>query len=72
MILLSMNERHRLAQSVKLMIAVAIFLTYSLQFYVPMNILWTNIRDRIPEKYKQIVEYTTRFTLIVSMKVFFI
>lgn len=72
MILLSMNERHRLAQSVKLMIAVAIFLTYSLQFYVPMNIIWTNIRDRIPEKYKQIVEYTTRFTLIVSMKVFFI
>lgn len=57
----------RLAQSVKLMIAIAIFLTYSLQFYVPMNIVWTNIRGNFPESKKNFAEYITRFSLIVSV-----
>lgn len=56
----------RLAQSVKVMIAIAIFLTYALQFYVPMNIVWVNIRDHFSEKNKTLAEYTTRFSLIVS------
>lgn len=48
------------------MIAVAIFLTYALQFYVPMNIIWANIRDHFSEKTKTLAEYTTRFSMIVS------
>lgn len=57
---------HRPAQSVKVMIAIAIFLTYSLQFYVPMNIVWSNIRANFSEKNLTLAEYTTRFSLIVS------
>ncbi len=52
------------------MIAIAIFLTYCLQFYVPMNIIWSNIRDKFPEKNKQVAEYATRFSLIVSVERF--
>lgn len=48
------------------MIAIAIFLTYALQFYVPMNIIWINIRDQFSEKNKTLAEYATRFSLIVS------
>lgn len=55
-----------MAQSVKLMIALAIFLTYALQFYVPMEIIWKNTRHHFSEDNKNVAEYTIRFTLIVS------
>lgn len=32
-----------------------------------MNITWTNIRDRFSENNKQLAEYITRFSLIVSI-----
>lgn len=48
------------------MIAIAIFLTYALQFYVPMNIIWNNISKHFSEKTKTLAEYTTRFSMIVS------
>lgn len=35
-----------LAQSVKLMIALAIFFTYTLQFYVPIGIIWNGIKHK--------------------------
>lgn len=36
---------HSLAQSVRLMMALAIFLSYGLQFYVPINIMGPWFRD---------------------------
>lgn len=35
----------------KSFIVVAIFFTYTLQFYVPMEIVWRNTRDRVALKY---------------------
>ncbi|XP_011502343.1 PREDICTED: proton-coupled amino acid transporter 4 isoform X2 [Ceratosolen solmsi marchali] len=43
-ITLNLDETEVFAQAVKLMIAAAIFLTYGLQFYVPMEIIWKNIK----------------------------
>lgn len=55
----------RLAQSVKLMIAVAIFFTYSLQFYVPMEIVWKAVKGNFGHN-KNIAEYAIRIGLVVS------
>uniref|UniRef100_A0A1B6DPC9 Amino acid transporter transmembrane domain-containing protein n=1 Tax=Clastoptera arizonana TaxID=38151 RepID=A0A1B6DPC9_9HEMI len=52
-----------LAQSVKIMIAIAIFLTYSLQFYVPMEIIWKNVKHRFTS-HPLIAEYTIRVSLV--------
>ena len=41
---------NRLYQFTKIMYAVAIFLTYNLQFYVPYTLLWPRI-SRILSKY---------------------
>lgn len=54
----------RLAQSVKLMIAIAILLTYTLQFYVPMGIIWRNCQVWFPH-WGCRAEYSLRITLIV-------
>ncbi|XP_065212285.1 proton-coupled amino acid transporter-like protein CG1139 isoform X1 [Planococcus citri] len=45
-ITLNLPPEDILAQSVKVMIAIAIFVTYSLQFYVPMEIIWKSVKHR--------------------------
>lgn len=57
---------YSLAQSVKLMIAISIFLTYSLQFYVPMEIIWKNLKGNFNE-HKNLAEYSLRIVLVVSI-----
>lgn len=55
-----------LAQSVRLMMAIAIFLSYGLQFYVPMNIVWPFIRDKLDTEKSQVIgEYVTRTVLVI-------
>ncbi|XP_074032217.1 proton-coupled amino acid transporter-like protein pathetic isoform X2 [Leptinotarsa decemlineata] len=62
-LLLPVNEF--LSQSVRLMMAVAIFLSYSLQFYVPFQIVWPMIgRHFENEKTQDIAEYITRTVLV--------
>lgn len=40
------NFFFRLAQSVKLMISMGILLTYALQFYVPVDVMWPWVANR--------------------------
>jgi proton-coupled amino acid transporter len=62
-ITLNLDETEVLAQSVKLMIAAAIFFTYGLQFYVPMEIIWKNIKHMFGS-HKLVAEYALRVTLV--------
>lgn len=57
---------YSLAQSVKLMIAIAIFLTYALQFYVPMEVIWKNVKGNFSADNRNAAEYTIRILLVVS------
>ncbi|CAH1119687.1 unnamed protein product [Phaedon cochleariae] len=62
-ITLNLPEEEPLAQSVKLMIAVAIFFTYALQFYVPMEIIWKSVKNNFEKK--TLAEYGIRVSLVV-------
>ncbi|CAL8115866.1 unnamed protein product [Orchesella dallaii] len=65
-ITLDLNQGEVLAESVRLMMALSIFLSYSLQFYVPMDIMWPSIKSRIPtEKMQLISEYAFRTLLVI-------
>ncbi|XP_072390234.1 proton-coupled amino acid transporter-like protein acs isoform X1 [Diabrotica undecimpunctata] len=54
-----------LAQLVRLMMAVAIFLSYSLQFYVVFHIIWPWIQNHFKsDKSREIAEYSIRALLV--------
>lgn len=60
-----MTFSYRMAQSVRIMMAAAIFLSYGLQFYVPMNIVWPYIKSKLSsENALKYGETITRFVLI--------
>ncbi|KAK9892001.1 hypothetical protein WA026_017482 [Henosepilachna vigintioctopunctata] len=63
-ITLNLPKDEPLAQSVKLMIALAIFFTYSLQFYVPMQIIWKNVKTTLTSR-PNLSEYTIRICLVI-------
>lgn len=48
------------------MIAISIFFTYSLQFYVPMEIIWKNVKGNFNE-HKNAAEYSLRVFLVVRL-----
>ena len=49
--------------------ALAMFLTYFLQFYVPMQIMLPKIRSKVPPKGKNCVEYLFRtFCVLLTCK----
>lgn len=49
----------------RLTMAVAIFLSYSLQFYVPMNILWPAVKKHLnTEESRRLGEYAVRTALV--------
>jgi len=55
-----------LAESVQLMMALSIFLSYALQFYVPIDIVWPSIKQNIPtERMQLIMEYVFRAGLVL-------
>ncbi|XP_013187317.1 proton-coupled amino acid transporter-like protein pathetic [Amyelois transitella] len=54
-----------LAQSVRAVMAASIFLSYGLQFYVPMNIVWPYVKSKLTsEDALKHGEAVTRFVLI--------
>ncbi|XP_071786822.1 proton-coupled amino acid transporter 1-like [Asterias amurensis] len=52
--------------AVRVMIVAAVFVSYGVQFYVPMTILWPFIMDRISERYHFIGEMILR-TILVTL-----
>uniref|UniRef100_A0A224XBM7 Putative amino acid transporter n=1 Tax=Panstrongylus lignarius TaxID=156445 RepID=A0A224XBM7_9HEMI len=54
-----------LGQSVRIMMALAIFLSYGLQFYVPIGIIWPPIKGRLNEESHKIAELIVRTVLVL-------
>lgn len=64
---ITLNLPHDLlAQSVKLTMALAIFLSYGLQFYVPLGIIWPPLKNRLhSEKAQKAGEIILRTSLVI-------
>lgn len=56
-----------LAEVVQYLIAFAIFFTFGLQFYVPMDILWGKIQSKIPPQRHNIAQISIRTGIILIM-----
>lgn len=57
---------YRLAQTVKAMISAGILLTYALQFYIVIDIMWPSIHSTLgPFKFPILAECTFRSSLVL-------
>ena len=54
----------RLAQSVKILIALAVYCTYGLQFYVCLEIAWNGIKNSFTKR-PVVSEYALRTFLVI-------
>uniref|UniRef100_A0A1B0BN92 Amino acid transporter transmembrane domain-containing protein n=1 Tax=Glossina palpalis gambiensis TaxID=67801 RepID=A0A1B0BN92_9MUSC len=66
-ITLNMPSDMLISRLAKLLLALAIFLTYGLQGYVVVDVLWHYyLEDMFDEEYRQILEYNTRCAIVLS------
>ncbi|XP_054289296.1 proton-coupled amino acid transporter-like protein pathetic [Macrosteles quadrilineatus] len=66
-ITLNLPTEDFLAQSVKILVGLAVFCTYGLQYYVCLEIVWNGVKDRF-SKGSRMAEYVVR-TLLTSASV---
>lgn len=65
-ITLNLPKDEILAQSVRIIISLAILLTYALQFYIPVEIIWPSIHNMLgPIKYPVFAELAFRTFLVL-------
>lgn len=55
-----------MAQSIKIMFAIAIFITYALQGYVPVEILWNTYLEHRVRSGKLFWEYVCRTVVTLA------
>ncbi|CAB3241177.1 unnamed protein product [Arctia plantaginis] len=63
---LNLPEKDILAQSAKILMALAILFTYSLQFYVPMEMIWRRVNMKISVRYQNIAQILIRSAIVVG------
>lgn len=54
----------RVAQSTKLLMAFVIFLSFALQFYVPMEFITRVLKKRKSDKYENVIQVAIRISLV--------
>jgi proton-coupled amino acid transporter len=59
------SDHFRPAQVAKSCIAVAVFFTFMLQFYVPCDITWRKISGKVPEKHHNVAQIILRTVLVI-------
>lgn len=66
-ITLNLPTEDLLAKIAQLLIAAAILFTFGLQFYVPMDILWRKIHDKIPKDKHNFSQIAIRTGIMILM-----
>uniref|UniRef100_A0A1B6FUZ6 Amino acid transporter transmembrane domain-containing protein n=1 Tax=Cuerna arida TaxID=1464854 RepID=A0A1B6FUZ6_9HEMI len=64
-ITLNLPTEEWLAQSVKVLVGLAVFCTYGLQYYVCLDIVWSGLKDRY-SKNARLAEYVVRTALTAT------
>lgn len=57
---------NRLAEMVKIFVALAILFTYGLQLTASIVVVWSGLEHKFPEEYRDTGYYIVRATLIIG------
>ncbi|GBP80151.1 Proton-coupled amino acid transporter-like protein CG1139 [Eumeta japonica] len=63
---LNLPENEILAQSAKILMALAILFTYSLQFYVPMEMIWRRLHAKVSVRYHNLTQVAIRTAAVLA------
>ncbi|CAH2063785.1 unnamed protein product, partial [Iphiclides podalirius] len=67
-ITLNLPQDEILALTAKVMVALAVYFTYCLQMYAPMDIIWTRVKGSIRQKYYNVGQILLRtFSVILTV-----
>jgi len=64
-ITLNLPVEEWLAQMIIIMMALAIFFSYGLQFYVPLELMLPTMKEKVPENYHVPAEFVLRYTIVL-------
>jgi len=64
-ITLNLPQGEWLAQIIMVMMSMAIFFSYGLQFYVPLELMLPSIKARVAENYQLAAEFVLRYSLVL-------
>lgn len=56
---------YSLGQVVKLCLALAVLFTYGLQYFVPLDIMWTSLKEKCSHKYQGICQTALRVVMVL-------
>ncbi|GBP51886.1 Proton-coupled amino acid transporter-like protein pathetic [Eumeta japonica] len=65
-ITLNLPPEDLIAQSAKFLMAVVILFSYSLQFYVPMEMIWRRLRSKVSARYHNLTQVAVRTTIVTG------
>ena len=62
---LNLPKEEWLAQMILVMMCLAIFFTYGLQFYVPLELVLPSVKSRVPENCHLAAEFILRYSMVL-------
>ncbi|XP_055533591.1 proton-coupled amino acid transporter-like protein pathetic [Wyeomyia smithii] len=64
---LNLPSDSRLAESTRLLAAIAVLFSLGISYYVPMDIIWRRLKHKVPTERKNVTQISLRFGILIAL-----